>query len=188
LTVFDELCESDKTVAEVAKLIRQKLARWSLRPDGADPVAVIPRRFIIDPSARNRSHVTGRSTQWEYTEHGISTVPGQNAVLPGINRVKERLQAGKLVVTANCRELQKQFDRYRWEKPRRVEGDPNENPVKARDDLMDPLRYVCMDRPLTPSVKAVEETETLKDRMLRQALKQQGLGRVNHPSGPGVFL
>ena len=180
LTVFDEINVSSHTVRDVCRLILEKLERWG----------VWPRWFVIDPAARNKNHQTGRSDQQEYADHGVVCVPGQNAVTAGINRVKERLQADPpmLVVNARCRELRRQFERYRWSRPKRVEGDPKEAPVKTMDDLLDPLRYVCAARPLRPERERAGVPLSLRDRLTRHMLDQQGLGVPEHPSGPGIFV
>src|SRR6266487_2014573 len=70
LVVFDEIAAQGKTVAEVSKEINIKLAVYK----------VIPQWFVIDPSAKNKQHNTGRSLQLEYAEFGIRAFPGQNDV------------------------------------------------------------------------------------------------------------
>lgn len=181
LTVYDELALQGKTVAEVCRAIHEKRLRWGVKP----------RWTVIDPSARNKNHQTGRSDQMEYQEHGVPTIPGQNSVTAGINRVRERLESeDRLVVWANCRELQAEFKRYRWAKNSRSEDEPKERPVKKDDHLLDALRYVCMQRPLVPEHEVRRPTMTMKDRLLRASLKQLsalGGARIEHDSGPGIF-
>lgn len=179
LTAFDELNVTGQTVGDVCRQIHEKNARWG----------ITPRWYVIDPAARNKNHQTGRSDQQEYAEHGVVCIPGQNAVTAGINRVKERLQADpvRFRATANCREFRRQMGHYRWSRPKRIEGDPKESPVKTQDDLVDPARYVCAQRPLAPDRPAFRENVSMKDRLMRELLKEQGLGRVEHDSGPGIF-
>lgn len=141
LVVFDELPVQGETVAQVCARIHGRNERWGVRP----------RWYVIDPAARNKHHQTGRSDQMEYADHGIVAVPGQNARGAGFNRVKERLEAGRLLVTADCEVLVEQFREYRWKTSKAGESDPREEPVKHNDHLLDALRYVVMSRPVTPT-------------------------------------
>ena len=146
MVVFDELALQGAKIADVCeaiKLINQKHARKI--GDVLQPL--LPQWYVIDPSARNVNHQTGRSDQMEYTDHGIVAILGQNSMTAGISRVKERLENRRLLVTANCQELLGQFRRYRWKTPTRSEDDPKEQPVKTDDHLLDALRYVVMSRP-----------------------------------------
>ncbi|NBT35694.1 MAG: hypothetical protein EBT03_09185, partial [Betaproteobacteria bacterium] len=115
------------------------------------------------------------------------TSPGQNAVRPGINKVKERLKADKLQITSDCPELIAEFKKYRWASPKRSENDAREAPVKRDDHLLDALRYVVMSRPLTPPAKDDSESLSVQERMFRDSLKR--LDRNTHDSGfgPGQF-
>ena len=97
---------------------------------------------------------------------GVITILGQNSVTAGINRVKERLQANKLLVTANCTETIAQFRKYRWATPIRSENDPKEQPVKKDDHLLDALRYIVASKPYS----RVPESERKKLSPLEKAL------------------
>jgi phage terminase large subunit-like protein len=143
IIVFDELGLQGETVQSVAKHIHIINAKH-----GA--AAIKPRAYVIDPSARNVEHISGRSIQREFADHGIYVVLGQNAVPAGINRVKERLESGKLLIMANCQQLIDEFRKYRWATPGRSENDPKEKPVKQDDHLLDALRYVVQHRPYGP--------------------------------------
>ncbi len=180
LIVFDELLAKRDTIATVCKEIHARNAQWGVEP----------RWYVIDPASRNKNHQTGKSDQQEFIDHGIVPIPGHNSVTAGIQRIKARLEADppRLVVAANCGDLRREFERYRWQKPKRVEGDPPDKPVKASDHLIDATRYIAMARPLRPDVQPGPRSQSLKDRLLREMLSQQGLGsRVDHDSGPGVF-
>lgn len=179
LVVFDELLAKKDTIATVCREIRERNAYWGINP----------RWYVIDPASRNKNHQTGKSDQQEFIDNGIVPIPGQNAVPAGIQRIKARLQADppRLVVSASCTELRREFEHYRWKKPKRTEDDPKDAPVKTEDHLLDALRYVCMARPLRPDVQVGAASQSTKDRMLRQLLSEQGLGRVEHDSGAGIF-
>ena len=191
LVVFDEIALGQATVREVCGEIRARCLGWGIAPNW----------FVIDPASRNKNNQTGRSDQQEFADNGVVTIPGQNAVGAGINRVKERLDARdrggqlspKLFVTANCSELRSEFRRYRWTRDStRREDAAAETPVKKDDHLLDALRYVVMQRPLAPDPELMLPNLTQKDRLLRESLKRLRLGgrgqkTVDHPSGPGIF-
>jgi Terminase large subunit, T4likevirus-type, N-terminal len=182
LTVFDEIAAEQRTVKQVCQEIDRRCTRWRVRPSW----------FVIDPASRNKSGQTGRSDQQEFADNGVVTIPGQNAVGAGINRVQERLEADRLRVAAHCDVLRGEFKRYRWSKESaRKEDQSPEKPVKKDDHLLDALRYVVMQRPLRPDRELVAPTETMKDRLLRESLKRLrrgGQGRLpDHPSGAGIF-
>ena len=183
LVVFDELALEQAKVSDVCLQIRMRNERWGINP----------RWYVIDPAARNRNTQTGRSDQAEFADNGIYTIPAHNAVMAGINHVKERLAASKLEVCASCPELIAEFKRYRWVKDlARSENAPSERPVKKDDHALDALRYMVMQRPLAPPKDAAQPTDTWKDRALRESLKRlRRLGRQPVPAdyqfGPGIF-
>lgn len=172
LVVFDELGLQGHTVAQVAnaiKLVNLKHGRIvNQGTDNEQKLPITPRAYIIDPAARNLVHQTGRSDQMEFTDHGIITVPGQNSVTAGINRVKERLQSDRLLVGANCPLLIDQFRKYRWANKTRSESDAKEAPVKTDDHLLDALRYVVMARPYRAEIDDDNERLTELERSLKE--------------------
>jgi len=179
MVVFEELLLPEHTIRQVCDRMRVIQDQWNVQP----------KWYVIDPAAKNRNNQTGRSDQSEFADNGIFTTPGQNAVGAGINRVRERLEANRLMVSANCQGVRDEFKRYRYVKQRtRVEADPKQAPLKKDDHLLDALRYVVMQRPLKPLKTAEKQSDTWKDRALRQALKRLGQPRVPaHDSGPGIF-
>lgn len=193
IVVFDEIAMQQATVKQVCNEIRRRCLRWGTETPSGAIAPLRPHWFVIDPAARNKNSQTGRSDQAEFSDNGIVTIPGQNAVGPGINRVKERIEANKLAVTGNCEELIGEFKRYRWVRDSsRSEDAPRDAPVKKDDHLLDALRYVVAQRPLTPERDRALPTDTFKDRMLREslrALRRLGNGKQpDHPSGPGIFI
>jgi phage terminase large subunit-like protein len=148
LVIFEELALKDMNVAEVATAIKETEIVYGIKPTW----------YVIDPSARNKQHVTGRNLQLEYADYGVLTFPGQNDVATGISRVKVRLEHKKLLVMANCTETIKEFRQYRWSKPaRQTPNDPKETPIKKDDHLLDAIRYAVMARPYRPEVKKEDQ-------------------------------
>lgn len=84
LVIFDSIkLRGEGTDAEsIAHMIAERNHVWGCRP----------RWYVIDPSARNKAHATGRSMQDELRRHGISTRPGQNARMAGYSRVAQLLR------------------------------------------------------------------------------------------------
>src|SRR5271165_6384028 len=163
IIVFDELALQGHTVEGVAKAIKLINAKHGNKVTGP----INPRAYIIDPIARNIEAISGRSIQREFTDHGIYTVLGQNAVSAGINRVSERLENGNLQIMACCQVLIDQFRKYRWKTPGRSEDDPRERPVKNDDHLLDALRYIVAHRPYGPDMPDAEP-ETQLQRLLKE--------------------
>ena len=152
MVAFDELALQGHTVAQVAEAIKLTNLKHGVSA-GDQIVPLAPSWYVIDPAARNVSHQTGRSDQSEFVDHGIVTILGQNSVTAGINRVRERLKNGRLLVSAACPVLISEFQRYRWKTATRSEGDPKEAPVKTDDHVLDALRYVVMSRPYVAVVE-----------------------------------
>jgi phage terminase large subunit-like protein len=188
MVVFDELALQGYTVKRVAESIKQINMRWGQRTGSGAVVPLQPRWYVIDPSARNIMHQTGRSDQMEFTDHGIVTILAQNSVTAGINRVKERLQAHRLAVTANCPVLIDQFRKYRWAAPNRGEDDPKEKPVKTDDHLLDALRYVVASKPYANPDEEEQYLDPVEARM-REEISGKTFKRRQIPATPmgGIY-
>jgi len=158
MVMFQEGYFKDMTIQQVCEEIHRTNAYY-----GADPIY-----YVIDPAARNRNSQTGRSDQSEFADHGIVTIPGQNSVTAGINRVKERLQNNRFFVSEDCTNFLKEIRTYRWRKPpRRGEDEGKPVPVKAHDHLMDATRLAVMSRPYLPTQQNIVY-ETATEKMARE--------------------
>lgn len=91
---------------------------------------------VIDPAARGRSQIDGRSLIEEYRENGLNLHPANNAVEAGIHAVWERLSTGKLKI---FRSLQNWRNEVRF-----YHRDDNGKIVKTDDHLMDATRYLIL--------------------------------------------
>ena len=158
MVMFQEGYFKDMTIAQVCEEIHRTNAYY-----GCEPIY-----YVIDPAARNRNSQTGRSDQSEFADHGIVTIPGQNSVTAGINRVKERLQNDRFHVTDDCTNFLKEIRTYRWRKPpRHGEDEGKPVPVKSHDHLMDATRLAIMSRPYLP-LEHVVVNETATEKMARE--------------------
>jgi phage terminase large subunit-like protein len=175
LEVFHAHKESGWTVEDTAAHFHNVCAALHFKP----------RWTVIDPSARNKAHATGRSVQDEYRKHGIHTIPGQNSREAGFNAVKERLRTERLVLHGeSCDQLIHEFHEYRWKRSRgRSEDAPKAEPIKINDDLLDALRYLVMSMPRGP-----EPVEQDPDRGLSDADRsfRQSLRRLRKPKRPRI--
>lgn len=190
LVVFDEIAAKDKTIATVCDEMRMRDMRWGYERDDGVVLPLRPQWTVIDPASKNRANQTGRSDQQEFADNGIVCIPGQNDKTAGINRVRERLEAGRLHVTANCSVLLWELKRYRWVKnDGRTEHDAKEEPVKKDDHLLDALRYVVMQRPLVPPERLHRPDEPWEKRAIQEHLDRlSSLSRQwGHDSGPGIW-
>lgn len=187
MVVFDELALQGHNIEEVCEAIKRTNMKWGQRqPDGSiHPLH--PAAYIMDPSAGNRAHNTGRSDQSEYTKHGVIAILGQNAIPAGISAVKVRLQTYKLLVAANCQTLIDEFRKYRWATPTRSEDDPKEKPVKADDHLLDALRYVVMSRPYVSQVPEEDEFLSPMERMMKEELEGLSRKQIAKTEYGGIF-
>jgi len=99
------------------KDVYDQLAKWSHY--GA--------KIIVDPSAA--------SFIAELEERGFNAEAAENNVDIGIGRVRNYLATNRLTVDPRCVNLVDELENYSF--------DQNGKPIKKRDDLVDPLRYVC---------------------------------------------
>jgi phage terminase large subunit-like protein len=158
MVMFQEGYFKDMTIQQVCEEIHRTNAHYNCEPI----------YYVIDPAARNRNSQTGRSDQSEFADHGIVTIPGQNSVTAGINRVKERFQNDRFYVTEECTNFLKEIRTYRWRKPpRHGEDEGKPVPVKAHDHLMDATRLAVMSRPYLPE-EFQNTYEPFTERLARQ--------------------
>lgn len=129
--VFAEALLQSKTAGDYGELIRKVNARWGVKP-----------RYVIDPSARNRSLVNAQSVESLLNLEGIYPEHGQSAVEAGIQQVRGRISDGSLLVSRECPGLFDEADDYRT--VRREDGEFHV--VKENDHRCDALRYVLMSR------------------------------------------
>jgi phage terminase large subunit-like protein len=186
MVCFDELALQGHTVKQVAEAIKLRNLKWGQGTQKGTRLPLQPDWYVIDPSARNVMHQTGRSDQMEFTDHGVVTILGQNSVTAGINRVKERLQAHRLLICANCQVTIDQFRRYRWATPNRSEDDPKERPVKSDDHMLDALRYVVASRPHSPQAEAEDQLMSPMERQAREDMTGKSWNRRKTQTDPNM--
>lgn len=141
-------------------------------------LGIKPRWTVIDPAAKQRNPQTGRNVQQIFTEHSVHTIAGHNARSAGIDRIKERLLTGRLVIHAGeAQELIHEFLNHRWKRAKRTEESPKDGEVvKVDDDLLDPLRYLLMSLP-----QSRPEPEEAQDKSAAQLAFEHSLKISGRP-------
>lgn len=179
IVVFHELALKDSTISVVADAIKAYNKANEFEPQS----------YWIDPAAKIRNNHTGRTEQFEYLMQGIKATLGQNDVMAGINVIKARLQQNppQLIVSAECREIIREFARYRWSTPSHLpEATHKDQPVKRDDHLLDALRYLVMSRPRGPETQTTE-TLTRDQKLFKEDLERELRSVPKTEHGPGVF-
>ena len=141
MLVYDELYPSGWTVPQVVAAIREKNRWW-----GVEPVL-----YGIDPSARNRVLTSAESVESLFAREGIFCVHGQNDRLAGVLQLRQRVEAGALVVSRECVNVLR--ERERWlvaEDEESGKGASAGFKTKGPDHLWDPIRYAAMNRLWSP--------------------------------------
>lgn len=170
MVVFHEERLEYNTAKQVCELIHAVNDEYGLNPI----------YYVIDPSARNKNHETGRNLQMEYADNGIVTIPGQHDRKAGWNRVRERFQRGALHITTDCPLIVEEIQQYRLKPQNRQGENTREEPVKLNDDLVDALRYLVMSRPYLPD-RVIKTNETRLQRLMREDME-----RLSEPQAENI--
>lgn len=108
--------------------------------------------YIIDPSARNRSLTDAQRVEGEFQRVGIYTLPGQNDRRAGVMAMRARLEHKALLVSRECTNWIRESERWLVDRDESTDeqrsnaGGSDTFATKGPDHLMDPTRYVCMER------------------------------------------
>lgn len=146
--VFDEHYpegDPDATVPRMAEAIRAKNRAW-----GLDANRVI---YVIDPSSRIRGLANAETVIGEFNREGIYPNPGQNDRLAGVLQLRARVDHKALHVSKSCVNWLMEVRRWLVAADEDTEKEKNKTKgaggsfaTKGPDHLMDPTRYVAMER------------------------------------------
>jgi hypothetical protein len=133
--IYNEVYELNKRVSDIA----ESIIAFDKLP-----------YFYIDPASKikaQRKMGELYSLFDEYLDNGIVTIPGENDVEAGINRVAEYFKNGTLKIFSTCKNLIWELERYHWAEEREtVGGITKAKPFKKHDHNCDALRYMVMSR------------------------------------------
>lgn len=100
-----------------------------------------------DPSVRNSNEKDGVSYKDYFMNvSGIHLEPANNALLDGIERVRDFMYRGKLKIFTSCLHLKEEAQNYVWKTEKTGEG--KDIPVDRNNHLMDAMRYMVMALPM----------------------------------------
>lgn len=143
MLVFDELYPEGLSVGQISEQMKAKNAFWGVRPS----------YVVIDPASRIRDMTNARETVMsELQRLGWYVVAGQNDRLAGILELKGRLEADRLKVSSACVNWLREADRWLVASDEETaEGRPKSSKgvsfsTLGPDHLMDPTRYVALER------------------------------------------
>jgi len=144
LLVYDELYPDSVTIPDLAKQIKERNAYWQVR----QPI------YVMDPAGRTRDLVNAETVEGALNAQGIFPVPGQNDRVAGVMQMRARVESRSLIVSRSCQNVLKEIDRWvvaddevSKEASPKVKGSGGTFATVGPDHLMDPIRYVCMERP-----------------------------------------
>ena len=98
-------------------------------------------KFLIDPSAFNRQIGTNQSPAHIYNDEGLDLIRANNNVESSAIELNRLIGSGRLYIFSNLSMLLREMRMWRTKKN---EDTGKIKVVKEEDDLIDPLRYVCM--------------------------------------------
>lgn len=119
LVIYDEIHTKGLGISEYAKLIQTKLS--------AGGVDIKPYAIYLDPSAKQLGI--------DMALLDIPCTPAENAILPGVERIRNALRLHELEIFNYCEKTIWEVERYVWDRE-------TNKPLKFEDDAMDALRYM----------------------------------------------
>lgn len=143
--VYDELYPSGETVPSIARKIHERNAYWGVK----DPI------YVIDPSAQNRSLVDAERVEAAWQRERIWPIHGQHDRTAGFLELRRRVEASSLLASRECVNWLKEADRLVLAEDEISREQAKKTNAKGTgafatvgpDHLIDPTRYVCMERP-----------------------------------------
>lgn len=107
----------------------------------------------------------------ELRRHGINVrevIKGKDSVKSGIQKVRELLLSGRLLVNRKCVNMIAEFEMYSYD-----EDNLNEKPIKEKDHALDALRYAIMMNDYKPELSQIQQQrfETTKRRLLNESMR-----------------
>lgn len=172
LLVYDELYPDSVTIPDLARMIKERNAYWKVQR----PI------YVMDPAGRTRDMVNAETVEGALNQQGIFPTPGQNDRVAGIMQMRARVESHSLVVSRACMNTLKEIDRWvvaddevSREASPKIKGSQNTFATVGPDHLMDPIRYVCMERPWFIRPQQVKERWSIQSGRAPSAAELAGL-------------
>lgn len=147
--IYDEYYETQKPVTYHCRRIKEKIDGFKMY-----------KPIQADPSVHNKSDRDGVSYQdYFYQVSGIWLSEGNNALIDGIDRVRDFMYTGKLKFFTSCVNMKEEASNYLWKKDK--DGIMSDNPIDRNNHLMDSVRYLCMALPM--NLRDCYMTENARD-------------------------
>ncbi len=163
--IVDEIYQNDTSVEQHSAKIKEML---NIIQPGATP------RGVIDPKCKamdQMKHGIRYSIQQEFAKNGVNLAPAPNAVIAGINLVKQMFAKRKLFIFKRCENLISELETYRWKNKTSDEADLPEEPLKVRDHAVDGLRYLISSRFSPSSEPPKPDFRTEMERRVAESLE-----------------
>ena len=169
--IYDEYYVSQKPITYHARRIREKIMGVNMY-----------KPIIADPSVRNKSDRDGVSYRdYFYNVSGIWLEEGNNAILDGIERVRDFMYMGKLKIFTSCTNLKHEAQNYVW---KTEHGENKDVPVDKENHLMDAMRYMVMALPY--DIRDCENSGRISDDKA-SVLDRIKLNAEDEPEANGVY-
>lgn len=159
VVTYYEHYKSHWTIEQHAKKILQ-IEKWLL-----DEYGITLFQKVADPAIKQRSGVTGLSTQIEYMQHGVVlATPSSRDVKAGLDKMNNYLRNEKWFITEKCPNLRRELRRYRWagyaSSKVTEKNNKQDKPQKKDDHSVDSVRYFFSFLPDINITKLAENGET----------------------------
>jgi len=131
LYIADEIYQNDTPVDVHSRNTKDKMKL--LRGNAGKDETI---RGVIDPKCKALDQVKGGirySIQQEFANNGIGLACAPNAVIAGINLVKQMLVKRKLFIFSRCENTIRELENYRWKEKRAQDSENPEEPLKVED-------------------------------------------------------
>lgn len=153
--VYAEYYAVQKPITQHANRIRELVAGYPMY-----------RNIQADPSVRNANDREGVSYRDYFMNvSGLDLEPANNAILDGIERVRDFMYRGKLKFFTSCVHIKEEAQNYTWKTDK--DGLGRDVPIDKHNHLMDGLRYMTMALPMDLSeVYQGKQVETTKETLI----------------------
>lgn len=147
LIIYNEYYVRETTLPQHAKAIKPLIDEI---PSG------LLRFMVIDPATKSRANdvINGRSVQSHLQEYGLYFSDGNNNLEYGLAKVNSYIELKKLKIYKTCTNLVSEAIGYVYPEVDmdNAEENADEKPIKARDHLLDSLRYMIARLPDDPEM------------------------------------